>query len=232
MVAASYYPRRVNMRVPLCAYAAEVNLGAPYVCNFGMPLALSTTYFANAVLSTTGVALVIQTSDATLLNNGLVPGTSASVPTLWGRGLTFVGDGASTRTITVVGYDYLGQRMVWTGALNGTTPVPCPKAYMWVESCTFGAAADTVSVSIGYNNVFGLPFKGAQMTNEIKDEAPAANAGTFTAGLKTATTPTATNAHTLGTYLPVTVIPTGAIAFIITYIPDFANLHGSAQYTV
>lgn len=231
MVAASYYPRRVNMRVPLCQYAAEVNLGAPYVCNFGAPIALSTTYFANVVLSTTGVALTLQLSDATLLNSGLVPGTSASVPTLWGRGLTVVGDGASTRTITITGYDYLGQKMIWTGVLNGATPVPVAKAFMWIESIVFGAAADTVSVSVGYNNVFGLPFKGMQMTNEVKNEAAAANAGTFVAGLKTVTTPTATNADTKGTYLPVTVIPDGTNTFMITYIPDFANLHGSAQYT-
>ncbi len=230
MVAASYYPRRVNLRVPLCQYAAEVNLGAPYVCNFGAPIALSTNYFAAAVLSTTGVALTLSVAAGTILLNGLVPGTSASTPTLWGRGLTFVGDGASTRSITVTFYDYLGQRCTWTGTLNGTTAVPMPKTCMWLDTVVFGAAADTVSVSIGYNNVFGLPFKGMQMTNEVKNEAAAANAGTFVAGLLTTTTPTATNADPRGSYLPSTVLPDGTNTFMITYIPDFANLHGSAQY--
>lgn len=232
MVAASYYPRRVNVAVRNCNYAAEVNLGQPYVMGLGAPLALSATYFANVVLSTTGVALVLQLSDGSLLNNGLVPGTSAAVPTLWGRGITFVGDGASTRTITMDGYDYLGQKMRWTGTMNGATPVACPKAFMWIETITFGAAADTVSVSVGYNNVFGLPFKGEAMSSEIKNEANAANAGTFVAGLANATASTATNADTRGTYLPSTVLPDGTNTFKVLYVPGGSNLHGNAPFSV
>lgn len=226
-----YFPYGVNVRVPLMQYAADVELGSTAAVYFGAPLALSTTYFANVVLSTTGVALALTVSAGTILNSGLVPGTSASKPTLWGRGLTFVGDGASTRTITCNGYDYLGQPMRWTGVLNGATPVPCPKAFMWITDVTFGAAADTVSVSIGYNNVFGLPYAANAMSTEMKNQAPAANAGTFVAALADATAATATNADTKGTYLPVTVIPDGTNVFEIRVITRRGNLHGNAQFT-
>ena len=56
MVAASYYPRRVNMRVPNMQYAAEINLGAPYVCNFGVPLALDTDGLVAAITMVNGSA--------------------------------------------------------------------------------------------------------------------------------------------------------------------------------
>lgn len=230
MVAASYYPRRVNLRVPLCNYAAEVNLGQPYVCNFGLIIALSATYFLNAGQMVNGSAFVAQLSDSSLLNSGLVPGTSALVPSLWGRGLTFVASAANARTIVVNGYDYLGQKMQWTGTMNGTTPVACPKAFMWITDITLGSSTDTTTVNIGYNNVMGLPFKGILMVTEEKTEAVAANAGTFTGALATVTAATATNADVRGTYLPSTVIPDGVNTFRISYMPDGANLHGNAQY--
>lgn len=230
MAYASFFPRRINMYVPSLAYVADESLSpaAGYKVYFGAPLALSTTYFANVVLSTTGVALTLQTSDGTLLNNGLVPGTSATVRDLWGRGLTLVGDGASTRTIAILGWDYLGQRMKWTGALNGSTPVPVTKAFQWIDSVVFGAAADTVSVSVGYSNTFGLPFWATSMVTEIKNDAKAANAGTFTAGVTT-NPATATSGDTRGTYLPVTVIPDGTNTFGIVVTLRPGQLHGLPQ---
>lgn len=227
-----YFPFGVSVAVRNLEYAVDINIGQPYIAQFGALLALSTTYFAAATLSTTGVALALSASAGTILNGGLVPGFSATKVSCWGRGLTFVGDGASTRTITCNGYDYLGQRMQWTGALNGTTPVPCPKAFLWVTDVTFGAAADTVSVSIGYNNVMGLPYTiGSALVTEMKDGVVAANAGTVVQALADATAATATNADVRGTYLPVTVIPDGSHTFEISYIPRRGNLHGNAQFS-
>lgn len=226
---ASYYPKGLSVYVPSCEYAIDGDIDNKIKSvSFGAILTLSTTYFASAVLSTTGVALVLQLSDGSLLNNGLVPGTTTTAPSLWGRGLTFVGDGASTRTIAVAGFDYLGQAMTWTGTMNGTTPVLCPKAFMWITSITFGAAADTVSVSVGYNNVMGLPYALDALISEIKNGAIAANAGTIVAALADATPSTATTADTRGTYLPVTVIPNGTNTFKIVYAPRVSNLHGNA----
>lgn len=223
-----FYPRRVNVRVPLLQYAADVGIDGLYRADFGAPAALSTTYFASVVLSTTGVALVLSVSAGTILNQGIVPSPTTS---RWGRGLTIVGDGASTRAITLVGYDYLGQRITWTGALNGTTPVPVTKAFAYLESATFAAAADTVSVSIGYNNVLGLPYQTASMVAEMKDDVIAANAGTFVAAVYT-DPQTATTGDPRGTYLPVTVIPNGTVIFstVLNAVITRKNLHGVAHF--
>ena len=233
-----YFPRRVNQRVPNLKYVADLSdAGAGlYRVNFGAVAALSTTYFASAVLSTTAVALTLTVAAGTILNSGIVPGmpNGATVGTArWGRGLTFVGDGASTRTITVTFYDYLGQKVTWTGALNGATAVPMTKACAYLESVVFGAAADTVSVSIGYNNVLGLPYQSANMVSEMKNDVVAANAGTFVGSIYT-DPQTATTGDPRGTYLPVTVIPDGTNTFsiIVNAAVSRGNLHGVAHYSV
>lgn len=231
-VVPDYRPYGIPVAVRNMAYAAEVNLGVPFYCNLGAPLALSTTGILVTPALTTGVVNTFTLTTATpILNNGLVPVHSLTKQTGFGRGLTFVADGAGTRTITVDGYDYLGQAMRWTGALNGTTPVPCPKAFAWLTSISFGAAADTVIVSVGYNNVFGLPYAFQALDVEMKNGAVAANAGTFVAALADATAATATNADVRGTYLPVTVLPDGTNTFEVAYFPRQGNLHGNAQFS-
>lgn len=227
-----YFPYGVSVAVRNLEYAVDVNIGLPYVCNLGAPLALSTTGVLVTPAMTTGVVNTYTLTSATAISNGgLIPHSSTTKRDGWGRGLTFVADGASTRTITVDGYDYLGQAMRWTGALNGTTPVPCPKAFQWVYSISFGANADTVIASVGYNNVFGLPYTLVQNIAENKNYAVAANAGTFVAGLVEGTAATATNADVRGTYLPVTVIPDGTNIFEVIYEPRRGNLHGAAQFS-
>lgn len=236
MAVPDFFPRRINLRVPNLKYVADLSDAGSGIhrINFGAVPALSTTYFANVVLSTTGVALALTVAAGTILNSGIVPGmpNGATVGTArWGRGLTFVGDGASTRTITVNGFDYLGQPIRWTGALNGTTPVPMTKAIAYITDVTFGAAADTVSVSIGYNNVLGLPYQSSSMISEIKNDVVAANAGTFVGAIYT-DPQTATTGDPRGTYLPVTVIPDGTNTFSITVNAAISrgNLHGVAHF--
>ena len=232
-----YFPRRVNQRVPNLKYVADLSdAGAGlYRINFGAVPTLSTTYFASAVLSTTAVALTLSVAAGTILNSGIVPGmpNGATVGTArWGRGITFVGDGASTRTITATFYDYLGQKVTWTGVLNGATAVPMTKACAYLDTVVFGAAADTVSVSIGYNNVLGLPYQSANMVSEMKNDVVAANAGTFVGSIYT-DPQTATTGDPRGTYLPLTVIPDGTNTFsiIVNAAVSRSNLHGVAHYS-
>lgn len=227
-----YFPYGVSVGVRNLEYAVDVNIGLPYVCNLGAPLALSTTGLLVTGALTTGVAATFTlVSTLPILLGGLVPHDSLTKRGGWGRGLTVVADAASTRTITIDGYDYLGQAMRWTGVVNGTTPVPVAKAFQWLTSIAFGASADVVSISVGYNNVFGLPYTLVQSIAENKNYAAAANAGTFTAGLVEGTASTATNADVRGTYLPVTVIPDGTNIFEVIYQPRRGNLHGAAQFS-
>jgi hypothetical protein len=148
----------------------------------------------------------------------------------WGRALTLTGSATTARVATVVGADYLGQKMVENFTLNATTAVQGLKAFAWIDSVSVAAGTDTPTLTIGYNNKLGLPFAGDSMFNEIKNSAVAANAGTFTGALLNATTATATNADTRGTYLPATIIPDGANTFKISYMKRSGNLHGNAQF--
>lgn len=225
---ADYFPYGISVAVRNLEYAADVNIGQPYIANLGAPIASAGVIVGLLGPLVTGAINVFNA--ANMNNGGLVPHDSLTKRNGWGRGITLTGSAAGARTITLDGYDYLGQAMRWTGALNGTTPVLVPKTFQWITNVSFGAAADTVTVTIGINDVFGLPYTFQQLIAEAKNYAPAANAGTFVAALPEGTAATATNADVRGTYLPVTVIPDGVTVFEVTYMPRRGNLHGAAQF--
>jgi len=226
-----YFPYGVSVGVRNLEYAADVNIGLPYLCNLGAPLALSTTGILVTGAMTTGVINAYTAAAGQVLNGGLVPHDSLTKRNGWGRALTYVASAASTRVVTCTGYDYLGQKMQEQVTMNGTTPVLGVKAFQWIDSISFGASADVVSVSVGYGNVFGLPYTFQNLSMEAKDYAVAANAGTFVAGLAEGTAATVSNADVRGTYLPSTVIPDGVHIFELAYWPRRGNLHGAAQFT-
>jgi hypothetical protein len=228
---ADYFPYGISTWVRNLEYAADVNIGHPYVANFGAPLALNATGIAVTGALTTGVVNTFTASAGQVLNGGLVPHDSLVKRNGWGRGLSIVASAASTRVLTVTGYDYLGQRMQEQITANGTTPVNGIKAWQWIDNLSFGASADVVSFNVGYTNLFGFPYTFQQLIAEAKNYAAAANAGTFVTGLAEGTAATATNADTRGTYLPVTVIPDGVQIFEVTYMVRRGNLHGNAQFT-
>lgn len=224
-----FFPRRVNLRVDKLKYAADASEQDPYRIDYGAPLALSTTYFMNAVLQTTGVAMTATVANGLIANNGEVPDATTS---RWGRGLTFVASAASTRTITLTGYDYLGQKISWTGVMNGTTPVVVTKMFRWIESVVYGASADVVTISLGYNEVLGVPYAMQSMSSEIKNGAVAANAGAIAAAVLT-NPQTATTGDPKGSYTPATVLPNGTNTFSILVNLDrttATGLHGVAHF--
>jgi hypothetical protein len=87
------------------------------------------------------------------------------------------------------------------------------------------------TLDVGWRDCFGLPHKFVAIDLEEKDGVLSANAGTFVAGLLTATPSTATTADVRGTYLAVTVLPDGTRTFRLRYFADFNNLDGNAQFT-
>lgn len=231
-----YFPFGVSLRVPSMQYAADVSLQGPYCANFGAPLALSANGILAAGQMVNGSAFSVTSftagaGSATAIGyNGLVPFDSTTVRNGWGRNITAVASAANTRVLTVTGYDYLGSKMIEQLTMNGTTTVQGLKAFQWIESLALSSDTDTTTVNVGWGNKLGLPYKGVAMDVETKNQAIAANPGTFTAGLADATTETATNADVRGTYLPATVIPDGTNTFEIWYIPNRTNLHGQARY--
>ena len=227
---ADYFPYGISVGVRNLEYAADVNIGHPYVANLGAPLALSTTGIMVTAALTSGQPSTFTAAAGQILNGGLVPHDSLTKRNGWGRGISVVASAASTRVLTVGGYDYLGQRMSENVTVNGTTPVNGIKAWQWIDTITAAASADVVTLTIGWTNVFGLPYTFQQLIAEAKNYVVAANAGTFVAGLAEGTAATATNADVRGTYLPVTVIPDGVNIFEVTYMVRRGNLHGNAQF--
>lgn len=227
---ADYFPYGVSVWVRNLEYAADVNIGQPYVANLGAPLALSATQLITTGALTSGSASTFTAAAGQIANGGLVPHDSLTKRNGWGRGLQIVATAACTRVLTISGYDYLGQRMVENITANGTTPVLGVKAFQWVDTILCGSSADTVSINVGTTNVFGLPYTFQALVSEMKNYAVAANAGTFVVGLAEGTVATATNADPRGTYLPATVIPDGVNIFEVTYMPRRGNLHGNAHF--
>lgn len=216
----TFFPQRVNMRVPLKSYVGSIEGPGLVTVELGAPLALNDTgilsaqSIASAGSTTTFAAAFVQ---------------SEGQMGRFGRALRFVASGAATSTVTVNGRDYIGQRVTETITLNGTTPVLGVKAFRYIDSISWGATAST-TINVGWRDCFGLPHKFVALDLEEKNEAVAANAGTFVAGLATGTAATATNADVRGTYLAVTVLPNGTNTFRLRYFADFNNLDGNAQF--
>ena len=233
---ASYFPYGIPQRVPNLEYAADVNIGHPYVAYFGAPVALSNNGILNAVVMVNGSAVTVNTftadaGSATAIGyNGMIPFSSTTKFDGWGRTLRVVASGLNTRTATVTGYDFLGSKMVEVLTINGATPVLGVKAFAWIESVVFSSSTDVTTVDLGWTNCFGLPYAGQSLVSEIKNGAVAANAGTFVAALADATAATGTNADVRGTHLFSTVLPDGTNTFELYYTLRRGNLHGNAQY--
>lgn len=238
---ADYFPRGLSQYVPNCMYAIDTEIdNRTHTAEFNAILALSANGLLAAGQMVNGSAFTVTdlttaaggAGTATSIGYyGMVPWDSTTIFNGWGRNITAVASAANARTLTVTGYDYLGQKMQETLAMNGTTTVQGLKAFAWVISFSLSSDTDTTTVNIGWGNKLGLPFAGEAMWAEIKNGAAAANAGTFTAALADATAATATNADTRGTYLPATVIPDGTNTFKVSYVKRWGNLHGNAQYT-
>lgn len=234
---ASYFPYGISLRVPNMEYAADVNIGHPYICNFGAPVAASNNGILSAVVMVNGSAVTVNSftagaGSATAIGyNGMVPHDSlTSVGKGWGRGLRVVASSANTRTATVTGYDYLGSKMVEVLTINGTTPVLGLKAFSWIESVVFSSSTDTTTVDVGWTNLFGVPYAMETRVYETKNGTVAANLGTIVSALADATAATGTNADVRGTILFSTVLPDGTNTFELGYTLRRGNLHGNAQY--
>src|SRR5215468_7015284 len=174
-----YFPYGVSVYVRNLEFAADVNQGWPYICNFGAPLAASATGMLVTGALTSGSASTFTAAAGQVLNGGLVPHDSLTKRNGWGRTLSIVASAACTRVLTVNGYDYLGQRTQENITANGTTPVNGNKAFQWIDNIVCGSSADTVSINVGYNSVFGLPYTFQTLSYESKNYNPAANAGTM-----------------------------------------------------
>lgn len=221
---ASFFPQRVNMFVSRASIGSHGADRSPHIAtfDFGVPDALD----ADAYLAAQSIATAGRTSTF----------TSAYVATeaqmgKWGRNVTVVASGAATSVVRIVGRDYLGAPTREHLTLNGATTVQGVRAFRYIDTIDWDATAGT-TINVGVGNYLGIPYKSFMMVAEIKNNAIAANAGTFVGGLAIPGTSNFTSIDPRGLYLPVTVIPNGVVRFEIRCITDPQYLYGSQQYYV
>jgi hypothetical protein len=183
---------------------------------------------APPALSATGI-LSAQSIATAGSATAFVAGFDKSKMGTWGRAISVVLSGAGTPAIQVRGRDYLGQPMRedFTGA--GSTPVAGKKAFKYIDSITWAAVAAT-TMNVGFLDVFGLPFCADALLQERVNDAVTANAGTFTAAVKT-DPQTATTGDPRGTYAPhANNAANGSRIYQLVFSCDKNKLHGVKHY--
>lgn len=148
------------------AFVGERHQASPLRVNLGAPAALDADGILNDLNIATANANVITTAFATTYDT--VNGLSGR----YGRNLTVVASGAATTTLEIRGYDYLGQPMLETFTLNGTTTVQGNKAFKFVSSVKNITGTDAVTVDVGWGNRLGLPFKANGLAMSYEDDVP------------------------------------------------------------
>ena len=149
----SHFPKKINQRVPLMQYSADVIHGAPHIANLGSPATLDADGLFDGVAAEDSV----QTHLASAMKSTYSQANGLDAN--FGRNATMVGTAGSNHVATLWGRDYLGQPMKESFTLSGTTAQTGVKAFKWVDKLTIavGAASDTVDV--GWGDRLGLPYK-------------------------------------------------------------------------
>jgi hypothetical protein len=149
----------------------------------------------------------------------------------WGRVITAVGTGAGTNALVINGYDYLGQPVQKSVALNGTTPITFLCAIKWLNTIVVPAGT---TVNVGFSDALGLPFKTDTVVTEFVDGAK----GTVGTHVVPVLTDPATNAtgDPRGTYDPNGTLNGVAQIRVLAHANAWVNasgnggLHGIRHY--
>lgn len=214
------FPQRINQRVPSMAYDAQLQMGGHVYVEFGTPSTASTTAIVVAQDMTSAGTLT--SFAATYL-----PATEGMMGR-YGRMLAIQASAASTGTVTIKGRDYLGQSMVETATLNGTTAVNLNKAFRYIDSVTWTATA-SANLLVGTRLALGVPYRvqTTVITNELVN-GTTATAGALVVG--STAVQTATTADPRGMYTPNSA-PNGTNTYTLMYFADQTNIHGNVHFT-
>lgn len=215
-----FFPRRTNDHVPLMNYAADVRNNGYARINIPMMVAEQLDGILDGV-SINAAIVALKTFDADY---------SHSVMGKWGRNIVVDCSGAATSTVTIRGRDYLGQYMLETITLNGTTAVLGKKAFAQVDQIDAGDTSSE-TIDVGWGDVIGLPYKIWKMDAEVVADIAATSAGAVVVGVPTTTAQTATTGDPRGTYAPhADHDPNGVLDWQLYVLCDQDNLHGNVHY--
>lgn len=177
----------------------------------GAPVAVSAT----AVLTATTFASATSIAPTT----AIVPGSG-----IGGRALKIISSSASDTAVvvTTTGKDVYGVVMSEALTTNGTTAVLGKKAFATVTSIATSAAT-VGTISVGTQDVFGLPIPLSMLgliAKDLTDGATSGTAGTFVVADTTSGGPTTTTNDARGTYAPNTASNGTHYYHVIGYFPD------------
>lgn len=163
LIAPDYIPKGFNRYVSGPAFVGEIHRGRTTRVNLGAPATLDADGILNDASNGTAAAGVTYTAFATAYD--AVNGLSGK----YGRCVTAVASTTATNTITVAGYDYLGQPMKETITLASTATVSGSKAFKFVTGVTINTGTGTTTIDVGWGNRLGLPFKANDVLMSYED---------------------------------------------------------------
>lgn len=183
-----------NYYVPAMQAASELGRGLRGRVQLGAPIAAD----ADLILNDQSIAAAVDT----LTFAAGFENTEAQM-SRFGRNITVVASGAATSNVTVIGRDYLGQKMRESFTLNGAVSVVGLKAFRYVDQITAGITAAT-TIDVGVGDRLGLPYTTMVVTQEYVDDV-AGSLGTLVQPVFT-DPQTATTGDPRGTYDPNTAL--------------------------
>ena len=215
------FMRGINHYVPNMQYASNVDVTGAVEVFLGNPVAAA----AAGILSAQSIAAAVNTTTFAGTYNDNVMG-------IYGRNVTVVASGAATSTVTVRGFDYLGQPMTETLTLNGATAVLGVKMFRYVTRVEAGVTAAT-TINVGWGDRLGLPYRAVNTVLEkelVSGAAP--TAGALVAGPLVATAVSATTVDPRGYYTPqASFVANGTRTYQLVYAADnVTGLHGARQF--
>lgn len=227
----TFFPERVNLRVPDMKYDGILGAspGQAAFIEFqdaGSPLpAISATNIISAVTMPADAAYFTAANFASAALPMAVPGRGR-----YGVCLQFVASGACTGVLEVKGRDYLGQRMTKRVTMNGNTPVTAAGgatlcAFYWIDSIQVISGTAAVTISVGTQNKYGLPYAARAIVASTIDGVTATAHTLVTRITTTASTSTA-DPRGLITF---SSAADGSREFGASLLLDFDRLHGVAH---
>jgi hypothetical protein len=226
---ATHFLDGVNNFVPDMQYHSDVSTaGITRQYTLSAPVAVDADGIVAAQTVATGLAAL--TLATTYTTPAAVPSTLETTMGPWGRAVSIVLSGAGTPVIQVRGRDYLGQPMREDITAAGATPVNGKKAFKYIDSIMPATGTATVTLNVGWLDIFGVPFCADALLQENVSDAVTASAGTFVAAVKTDPA-TATTGDTRGTYAPhANNAANSSRTYRLLFHVDKNKLHGIKQY--
>lgn len=212
-----FYPSRINMRVASLAFAADVAINNGFH-NHRLDI------LAPAASSVNGLGTFAATTAAATFTAGSLPYTCSEK---YGRHPIIAGTTSSNTGVgTLIGRDYLNQRVISVATNAGSGGVVFPVAFKVIETFIHGGHAGG-PVSLGLADRFGVPYKTMALLHSFLNGLSTA-AHTLVAP-QTATA-SAAGSDPRGS-ITLNVAADGTKNFSALLVVDGTNLHGQAHYS-